>query len=692
MEEIKTAEKIFEALDHVPAGICVLRKDLVVIFWNRCLEDWTGIHRDKIVGSDISAKFPHFNSPKYSIRLQDIFGGGPPTIFSSQLHGYLIPSSLRDGQFRIQHATVTPVRAFGEDGFYALIVIQDVTDLTRRIQDYRAMRDKAMEEIKERKRAEEELREVHEELEVRVRERTSDLNAINERLRREITERKHAEEALRDSEERYRTLFEESRDAIYITTIEGRFIDVNKFALGLFGYTREEMVKLNAIDIYANPDDRKRFQDEISEKGSVRDYEVKCRRKDGKEIDTLLTSTLRRSSDGSILGYQGIFRDITERKKIEEELLRARKLESVGVLAGGIAHDFNNLLTAILGNISLARMFAEPGSEVYGRLVEAEKASIKAKDLTRQLLTFSVGGAPIKRRTVIKELIRESSIFALTGSRVKCEFSIPEDLWPVEVDEGQIRQVMNNLIINAREAIAEVGVIQVRAENITIKTEDILPLSVGRYVKLSIRDQGVGIPKEYLEKIFDPYFTTKQKGSGLGLATVYSIIKNHNGFITVESQPGVGTTFCIYLPASQPEITGKKEEERPILGKGRVLVMDDEEMVREVAGKILVKIGYGVEFARDGVEAIEMYKKAKESGQPFDVIIMDLTIPGGMGGRETIPRLIEFDPKVKAIVSSGYANDLIMAEFREYGFRGVVAKPYTIREFSAVLHSVMAEE
>jgi signal transduction histidine kinase len=384
--------------------------------------------------------------------------------------------------------------------------------------------------------------------------------------------------------------------------------------------------------------------------------------------------------------------ELTERKRMEEELLRVQKLESIGVLAGGIAHDFNNLLTAILGNISLTKMYANPEDKGYKRLTEAEKACLRARGLTQQLLTFSKGGAPIKKVAFIRGLIRDSASFALIGSNVRCEFSISGDLWPVEVDEGQISQVINNMVINADQAMLEEGVIRVRAENVNVGLRNGLPLKEGRYVKITIEDNGIGIPEEHLVKIFDPYFTTKQKGNGLGLATAYSIIKGHNGYIEVESEVGVGTKFYVYLPASQKEILAKREiKERPVIGRGRILVMDDEEIVRGLTGDVLGYLGYEVEFARDGREAIEKYIRARESKRPFDVVIMDLTIPGGMGGKEAIKRLIEIDPEVKAIVSSGYSNDPVMAEYTKYGFREVITKPYKIEELSKILAKVINE-
>jgi PAS domain S-box-containing protein len=382
--------------------------------------------------------------------------------------------------------------------------------------------------------------------------------------------------------------------------------------------------------------------------------------------------------------------DITERKKMEEERLRVQKLESLGILAGGIAHDFNNILTAIVGNVTFARMLLRADDEAYKALAMAERASKRAKDLTQQLLAFSRGGEPIKKLLSVSGLLKDAALFVLSGSSVKCEFFLNDDLLPVEADEGQINQVINNLLINAMQSMPQGGTIRVYAQNVTIKYEEIIALKEGKYVKIIIEDEGHGIPEEYITKIFDPYFTTKQKGSGLGLTTAFYIIKKHNGDIEVRSKLGAGTTFTIYLPASERPIPITKEDmEIPPIAKGKVLVMDDEEILREFTCRILTRIGYEVETARDGTEAIEMYKRAKESGKPFDVILLDLTIPGGMGGKEAMRKLLEIDPHIKAIVSSGYSNDPIMAKYREFGFKYVVSKPYTLNELSKALHNVL---
>ena len=397
------------------------------------------------------------------------------------------------------------------------------------------------------------------------------------------------------------------------------------------------------------------------------------------------------NSQNKIIGAVLVFRDITEKRKMEAELIKAQKLESLGVLAGGIAHDFNNFLTAIIGNLSLAKMDCAPGDPTVSRLNEMEKASLQAKNLTQQLLTFSKGGKPVKKLVNLAELVKTSANFSLRGSNVRCDFSIAEDLLPVEVDEGQISQVINNLVLNADHAMPEGGVIEIGSDNITLPQNNEFSLPAGPYNRTSIRDHGLGVRPDHLAKIFDPYFTTKHRGSGLGLTVAYSIVDKHDGRLTVESELGHGAEFTIYLPASEKPISQPvHEEKRLFVGKGRILVMDDEEFIRDVAIKMLGKMGYEVAVAIDGQEAIELYRQALNAGEPFDLVVMDLTIPGGMGGKEAIGKLKKLDPKVKALVSSGYSNDPIMSNFSDYGFQGVVKKPYRIQDMSDALRSVFS--
>jgi len=380
-----------------------------------------------------------------------------------------------------------------------------------------------------------------------------------------------------------------------------------------------------------------------------------------------------------------------------EGLMRTQKLESLGILAGGIAHDFNNILTGILGNVSLAKVLIGTDERVLSKLTGAEKACLQAKKLVQQLLIFSKGGFPIKKTTSITKLLQEWANFALSGSNVGCEFSISDDLWAVEIDEGQINQVINNLVINSIQAMPRGGVIRIYAENTNIRAIDKIPLKDGKYIKISVIDHGIGIPEELLQRIFDPFFTTKPKGSGLGLSIAHSIIHKHGGYIAVESQVGYGATFHVYLPASFDKIQVIEEKtfgegEKLIKERVRILVMDDEETIRQLVYEMLNNMGYEVITAENGNEAINLYIKAQESGQPFDAVMLDLTIPGAMGGRETIQRLLEIDPNVVAIVSSGYSNDPVMDNFREYGFKGAIPKPYTTKDFINVLNEAIAEK
>ncbi|MCP4682122.1 MAG: response regulator [Desulfobacterales bacterium] len=507
------------------------------------------------------------------------------------------------------------------------------------------------------------------------------------------------ENRLRESREWLYTTLRSIGDAVIATDNTGRIKLINPIAQELTGYSNADAVGMNVTEIFdiVNEHTSEKIENPIEKvlrKGVIvgmANHTVLIS-KDGTRHIIDDSGAPITDNNGDIIGVVLIFRDVTHRRKMEEELEKMRKLESLGTLAGGIAHDFNNLLTAILGNISLAKINAEGHNSILTNLGEAEKACSKAKDLTQQLLTFSRGGAPIKKTTSIQDLIKDSTSFILTGSNVKCVFDIPEDLWPVEIDQGQISQVINNLIINARETMANGGTIETKIENTFIEADDNIPLKEGMYVKLSIKDYGIGISPKDLPKIFDPYFSSKGEGRGLGLSSTYSIIKNHDGLITVESEPGVGTTFVVTLPASQKQAeVDDAHEARLHHGKGRVMVMDDEQIIRDLVKEMLSLMSYEVICVKDGDEAIEMYKTAIESGRPINAVIMDLTIPGGMGGKDAIKKLLKIDPDAKAIVSSGYSNDPVMSTFQEYGFQGYVCKPYNIQELGAVIEKVIGE-
>ncbi|MFH1625769.1 MAG: PAS domain S-box protein, partial [Pseudomonadota bacterium] len=503
----------------------------------------------------------------------------------------------------------------------------------------------------------------------------------------DITEHKRTEEALQESEERLRYFSEAAFEAITIHD-GGGVISANDQYFEMFGYEPNELLGKRVIPLIVAPEAREFMKKQIVT-GSLEPYESIGLRKDGTKFP--MEIRVREMEYKGRKSRVGVLMDITERKRMEEELLRSQKLESVGVLAGGIAHDFNNLLGTIMGNVSLSKLEVDRGSELFEMLDEAEKATLRAHALTKQLLTFAKGGTPVKETASLSKIIEESTGFVLRGSKSRCEFSIAEDLWPAEVDVGQISQVINNIVINANQAMPMGGIIQVAADNLIIEDRHGLPVKPGRYIRISIKDQGVGIAQKHFLNIFDPYFTTKQEGSGLGLATTYSIIKKHDGHITLESRLGIGTTFHIYLPASEKAMP-EKEEVKFIKGQGRILLMDDDEMLKKMAGRTLRKLGYEVSFAEDGAEAIELYIDARESKEPFDVVILDLTVPGGMGGKEAVEKLLEIDPEVKAIVSSGYSDDPVMSNFRDYGFSGSATKPYDVKKLSKVLHEVTTEK
>ncbi|NLT22775.1 MAG: PAS domain S-box protein [Syntrophorhabdus sp.] len=521
----------------------------------------------------------------------------------------------------------------------------------------------------------------------------------------DITERRLAEEALANEKERLAVTLRSIGDGVIATDADGRIVLMNAVAEELTGWRQEEAAGRELTDVFHIINERTRARcespvDKVLRMGAVVGLanHTALISKNGGELAIADSGAPIRDRDGSIAGVVLVFRDVTERKRMDEELQKMSKLESVGILAGGIAHDFNNILAAVLGNVSLAKMYTKPSDEkVLRRLDDAEQAVLRARDLTLQLLTFSKGGSPILKTTSIENVVRETASFALTGSGVRCDFTFAEDLFPVDIDEGQMSQVINNLIINSQQAMPDGGVITIEAANL-VATQEMMEhgtfLKPGSYVRISVRDHGIGIAPEQVHKVFDPYFTTKDKGSGLGLATSYSIIKNHDGHITLESEQGSGTTFFIYLKASRwpaASITRDVRDMRSSVLRARVLHMDDEAMIRKTTKEMLEGLGYDVTSAADGREAIARYREASAQGTPFDVVLLDITVPGGLGGKDTVKELLAIDPGVRAIVSSGYSNDPVMASHRKYGFKGVLAKPCLMEELDEIIRSVLGE-
>jgi two-component system cell cycle sensor histidine kinase/response regulator CckA len=508
-----------------------------------------------------------------------------------------------------------------------------------------------------------------------------------------ITERKKAEEELKKTKERYQKIVENANEWIWILDKEGNFTYANRAAIEDSGYKFENWLgkSFEPIVVEGELSKIKRiFVETLG--GKSQNYEVRIKDNRG-NIRTLKVNTAPLLEEGEAVGTVSVGRDVTVDKEKEKELIKMDKLESLGVLAGGIAHDFNNLLMGIMGNLSLASMNIDDDDEVKELLSDATKASKEASLLTEQLLTFSKGGEPVKEKISMKDIIIESSEFVLHGSNVKCEYNFPENFWNVTADKGQMFQVINNIVLNADQSMPEGGKISITGDNIILGSDNTLPLPKGKHIKISIKDEGMGIPEEHLNKIFDPFFSTKTKGHGLGMTTVYSIIQKHEGHVKVESKLGEGTTFYIYLPAVEKDNVEREEEKEEVflIGKKKILLMDDEEIVRKILGRMLKEKGSKVVFAENGKEAVKKFKKAKNTSHTFDVVILDLTIPGGMGGKETLKEIRKIDPDVKIIVSSGYSNDPIMANYEKYGFDGVIAKPFNIEELIRVLKDVIGK-
>ena len=519
----------------------------------------------------------------------------------------------------------------------------------------------------------------------------------------DITEQCHADEALEAEKERLLVTLRSIGEGVIATDASGRVHLVNRTAEKLTGWAQHEAMgrPLDEVFVLLDTETQESLGPDVLgsliRSGAFAAFpeDTVLRTRDGSIRHIGESATPIRDRAGAILGIVIVFRDTTQDRRREEEILRGQKLESLGVLAGGIAHDFNNILTAILGNIALARMSPASADPEMGELLgEAETAAYRAKDLTQQLLTFAKGGAPLKQVTSVATLLQEAVQFALRGANSTSDLVCAENLWPAEVDHAQLTQVVNNLVLNAAQAMPKGGTVTVRAANITLDLRQDIPLKPGRYVQITIGDHGRGIAEKDLPRIFDPYFTTKVKGSGMGLTTAYSIVRKHGGYIGVASQVGVGTTFTIYLPAAAAQPAAAPDAApapvRIVPGDHRILVMDDELSIRRMAQRLLESAGFAVETAADGAEAVRLYEAALNRGAQFSAAILDITIPGGMGGRETVQLLKKINPAVKAIVSSGYSTDAIMAAPGDFGFVGIVGKPYRPADLLAELRRVLA--
>ena len=490
---------------------------------------------------------------------------------------------------------------------------------------------------------------------------------------------------IKAQEKKFFAAFNSSPYAIILTRLEdGLIFDVNQGFQDIMGFEKEEVLGKSTIelDVWDNNKDREVFLKKISETGHIGGLDLKFRNKVGEKlIGHVLADIIDIDGERCLLAS---VEDVTEKRKMGKIMQQTAKLDSLGVLAGGIAHDFNNLLGGIFGYIDIAQTKSkDPGISSY--LTKALNTIERAKRLTLQLLTFSKGGAPRKETRKLFPFVQETVEFALSGSNVACDFDHPEDLWMCDYDKEQMAQVIDNLVINAKQAMSKGGRLSVKAENVSIE-EQHPNLEEGNYVKIDFADTGKGIPEELIYLIFDPFFTTKTKGHGLGLATSYSIVTRHNGTIDVSSEEGKGATFTVFLPA---DIDAEKEVTEittsKYVGDGTVLIMDDEDVIREILTEMLQVIGFDVIPAATGEEAVKKFKEAAEEGKMISCFIFDLTVPGGMGGREAVTMIREINPSVPVFVASGYADDPAISEPQKFGFRDSIAKPFTMDKISEML-------
>ena len=507
----------------------------------------------------------------------------------------------------------------------------------------------------------------------------------NQRLLGEIAERKVVEDALRSSETKYRTLFDESRDAVYLAEPDGTIVEANESFLLLVGRTAGEIAGTNVCDLHLDPHVRERFRQEIEKQGSVKDYEIRLKTKEGTIIQCLETATLRRNEDGSIIGYQAIIRDVTEHRRLEQQLLHAQKMEALGTLAGGMAHDVNNVLQVILGFTDLLLTQKTPDDPDYEKLRAVFKASKNGRDLVQRILTFSRKVESDFRLVDLNHELKqaESLLNRTVPKMIEIRLHLDPDLKTISADPGQIEQIILNLAINARDAMPDGGTFTIKTANAILDTESVgnLPSApLGECVLLSVSDTGHGMDQDVLGRIFEPFYTTKKmgEGTGLGLAMVFGIVKGHRGHICCRSDPGEGTCFDLFFPVSEsaPESRPVDSPTGPFEGNETILLVDDDDLVRELGREMLNSVGYSVIVAKSGEEALELYGKGMGS---IALVILDLIMPG-MGGKQCFDTLLKIDPNAKVIIASGYPIE--GAEREAFGSMavGVVNKPFNIRK------------
>jgi len=675
VEDLKERERdLQQYMDRLLTFCAKLSTDGSIILINTAMAAGAGIDRAELIGRKFW-DLPHWRiSSETRWKLEETIKEAAAGASSK----YEVINSMHGDNYAILELIIRPV--FSAESKNVEYIVAEAMNITER---KRAENDLIESEAKSKK-----------ELEFKINMRTMELRAANDKLKAEIAEKAAMQHGIDEHEARHKALSEALFDVSCETDPTGKYIYVSPNNEKLVGFKPEEMVG-RYFHEFVHPDDIP-IAAEAFEKG-LRDIklvvEIRFRHKDpGRFVWIESTGQKYFTSSGELRAII-VSRDITERKKMEDDLLKSSKIEALSTLAGGIAHDFNNVLMGIIGNITLAKKRVTGDEKTHEILTRAEKVIYKAKWLTEQLTTFSQGGLPIKKLININVILKDTVQFASAGGNVTCAFSFDEKLPPVEADEGQFAQVITNLVINAKQSMPGGGLIKISTSLHHAADGGRPPLKKGEYVKIAIKDSGDGIPVENLKKIFDPYFTTKANGTGLGLATSYSIIKNHDGHIDVDSEPGKGAVFSVYLPvkntAALSSETRKKFSEN--YGNKKILLMDDDETVLIPVCEMLADFGYEVMPAKSGEEAVDLYSKAKKSSRPFDIVIMDLIVQGGAGGVETIKMLLKMDPDTIAIVSSGYSNDPVMSDHESYGFKGVIAKPYKDEEMLQLLEKLFRE-
>ena len=698
MGEAETDTPFFGSLDYVPTGVFVLGRDAIVLFWNRCMAEWSGVPSDQILGRRIGERFPKFDEPMVSDRLQDVFDHGQPVVFSSQLHHHLVPSPLPNGLFRTQHATVVPIPGPGGGTHYALFSLQDVTELTQRVHGYWGMYEQAREEVAQRKQATQALRKARDELEQRVRERTAELAEVNEQLRGEIEGHRRAEAALAHERDLLHALMDNVPDYVFFKDRQSRFVRTNRAHATMMGIADpQEAIGKTDLDLFP-PEEAQRFYDEeqeIMQSGkSVIAKEWQIPTGLGAPIWVSESKIPLTDAEGQVVGLVAIARDITERKLLEEQLRETSKMEAVGTLAGGIAHEFNNMLMGILGLTEfLSEQVREP--EPAADLAEIHKLAERGKSLTQQILAFSRKQRLVRDAVDLNKLVEDLCriLPRLIGEHVDVQFVRAPGLANVYADVNQMDQVLVNLAVNARDAMPQGGTLTIRTANATFDGQFATEgsgVGMADCVELSVSDTGSGMDEETLSHIFEPFYTTKEvgKGTGLGLATVYGIVKQHDGHIAVESKLGEGTTFRVYLPrmeGREPKPASEDESGGDLRGTETVLIVEDEPAVRYVAERALTRFGYQVICAANAQEADEV---VSQQDVAVDILLADVVMPGE-SGHQLFERMSARNPSLRALFMSGYDERARMVRDLKASGLPFIQKPVKIKELAERVREVL---